>query len=206
MTSNPAPSSSAPVFVDEWYPTPQLQALVDLLTEVLDAEIPGELVEIGCWEGRSTVGLAVISASLGRALHAVDWWLGNVDEGNDHPSVMAARSRDVYSIFKHNVAPYPHVKIHRQEGGQFLKDLCPAGEPAIAFVHLDAGHTYGATKALIDLAIPRLAPGAIICGDDFVNAHIGRSDLGGGVERAVRESFGMDFVADGNLWVSRIPR
>jgi hypothetical protein len=73
-------------------------------------------------------------------------------------------------------------------------------ESEIAFIHLDAGHTYEATKALIDLALPRLARGGIICGDDFESSHAGRADLGGGVERAVRDAFSGDAHNAGNLW------
>lgn len=188
-------------FHEEWYPEPQLHDLVGLLRTVVAEGVDGELVEIGCWEGRSTVALAHGLAGTDRSLHAVDWWLGNTDEGTAHPSVTAARTRDVYQTFLQNIAPYPHVSAHRQEGGEFLRTF----DRTIAFIHLDAGHTYAATKALIDAALPMLAPGAIICGDDYQNSHAGRTDLGGGVECAVRDAFHGEARALGNLWLFRRP-
>ena len=188
-------------FEEEWYPEPQLRDLVGLLQNVLTDEVEGELVEIGCWEGRSTVALAQRLLGTDRTLHAVDWWLGNLDEGDAHPSVTAPRTRNVYETFLQNIAPYRHVSVFRQEGGEFLRTF----DRFIAFIHLDAGHTYAATKALIDAAIPMLAPGAIICGDDYQNSHAGRLDLGGGVECAVRDAFHGEARALGNLWLFRRP-
>lgn len=182
-------------FTELWYPDEQLEDLADLLDDVLIGEVEGHLVEIGCWEGRSTVVLASVAAAEGRILHAVDWWKGNLDEGEGHPSVVGARTRDVQKTFMENIAPYGNVQVHNQSGDLFLQNLIGR----IAFIHLDAGHTYGATKRLIDLAKPRMATGGIICGDDFLNAHAGREDLDGGVERAVAVSF-EGYSTLGNLW------
>ena len=208
--AQPSPAGE-PVFIDEWYPEAQLNDLGDLLSRVLTEGVPGALVEIGCWEGRSTVRLAQVSAPSGRQLHAVDWWLGNVDEGEGHASVQALHERDVFRIFIANIAPFAHVVVHREEGGQFLTSHFgqvdqQQQDEAIAFVHLDAGHTYRATKNLIDLALPHLAPDGIICGDDYQNAHAGRTDLAGGVERAVVEAFHGEASTLGNLWFYRRSR
>ncbi|HXX90052.1 MAG TPA: class I SAM-dependent methyltransferase, partial [Acidimicrobiales bacterium] len=191
------------VFHEEWYPDGQLAELCGLLDATLTRAVDGAIVEIGCWEGRSTVALARVLEPSGRRLHAVDWWLGNVDEGTDHATVHALHERDVFATFTANVAPYRCVDVHRQDGRDFLTGM-PPGE-GIAFVHLDAGHTYEATKQLIDLALPRLAPGGVICGDDFENSHAGRHDLGGGVEGAVRDALRGDGRNIGNLWYYQRP-
>jgi hypothetical protein len=45
----------------------------------------------------------------------------------------------------------------------------------------------------------RIVKNGIICGDDFINAHAGREDLQGGVERAVKETL-QGYKTIGNLW------
>jgi len=197
-----------PGFHEEWYPDGQLAELGRLLHGTLEARIPGTFVEIGCWEGRSTVALARILEGTGHRLHAVDWWLGNIDEGDGHATVSALAERDVFATFSANVAPYRCVEVHRRDGRDFLADLAAGGPTAggpIAFIHLDAGHTYESTKGLIDLALPHLAPGGVMCGDDFENSHAGRDDLGSGVEGAVRDAFHGDGRNIGNLWYYRRP-
>lgn len=184
-------------FTEDWYSDEQLEHLTDLLRQTLDNGVKGMVVEIGCWEGRSTVALAKTAQPYEVTLHAVDWWLGNLDEGVNHASVVGARERDVYRAFLENIEPYPNVNVYIQDGEDYLADLIGK---RIAFIHLDAGHTFKATNKLIRLAEPLLSPGAIICGDDYLNAHAGRHDLGGGVERAVRENFGTQFQTFGNLW------
>ncbi|HUZ21441.1 MAG TPA: class I SAM-dependent methyltransferase [Acidimicrobiales bacterium] len=192
-----------PSFEDQWYDATQLSDLVGLLRDVVAAGVDGEYVEIGCWEGRSTVELAKALAGSDHHLHAVDWWRGNLDEGTGHATVTALAERDVFGTFQRNVAPYPHVVVHRQDGGEFLEEFT-AGH-RLAFIHLDAGHTFAATRSLIDAALPYLAPGGIICGDDFQNSHLGRADLGGGVERAVLEAFRGEASSKANLWFYRRP-
>jgi hypothetical protein len=44
-----------------------------------------------------------------------------------------------------------------------------------------------------------MVKGGVICGDDLLTAHIGRHDLHGGVERAVRELL-PNFKSIDNLW------
>lgn len=182
-------------FTEDWYPAGQLADLVELATE--SRNVSGMSVEIGCWEGRSTIAIAQAVAPA--YLCAVDTWAGNVDEGPDHGTVRALAQRDVYATFLANIAPYPNIAHRRMDGAVFLAGVEPG---QIAFLHLDAGHTYAATRQLIELAIPRMADGGIMCGDDFVNANAGRADLDGGVERAVRETLAGRFETRGNLWLA----
>ena len=61
-------------------------------------------------------------------------------------------------------------------------------EGIIKFIHIDASHEYESVFETIKLVLPKLVKGGIICGDDYLNANINRTDLHGGVERAVREA------------------
>jgi Methyltransferase domain len=181
-------------FHENWYSDFQLNELTKLVSEVID--LPGVFVEVGCWEGRSTVQIAAACAP--QPLHAIDHWLGNVDEGADHPSVLAVADRDVYSTFLRNIAPFPHVVVHRSSGEEAFSNW----DLPVKFAHVDVGHTYEATSQVIDVLLPHMVPNGIVCGDDYLESHVGRRDLHGGVQRAVGERLPYHSVV-GNLWFWR---
>ena len=181
-------------FNEDWYSKSQVARLIKLYKRVRPLE--GLIIEIGCWEGKSTCALA--NAIHPEVLHAVDTWQGNITEGADHPTVKILKERDVYQTFLDNVARLTkgNVVVHRQDCFEYLTTV---HEP-IKFCHIDAAHDYESVKRTIDLLLPRLVPGAILCGDDYLNAHAGRADLQGGVERACRETLKGHYNR-GNLWV-----
>jgi hypothetical protein len=73
---------------------------------------------------------------------------------------------------------------------------------AIKFCHVDGAHDYPSVLATLQFLMPRLVEGAVIFGHDYETAHVGRGDLQGGVERAVRELL-PQHIADGNTWSYR---
>lgn len=150
-----------PTFHERWT-QPDHSALLARLA--MHAPPEGVCAEIGVWEGVST--LAIAHGLAGRPLEAVDTWQGNIDEGVDHPSVLAARERDVYRQFETNV---------RALGleAAITPSLCAwqawadGDNRPLAFLHLDASHDAATVAAQLAAFLPRLQPGGIICGDDF---------------------------------------
>jgi len=169
------------VFNENWMSDDQVDLLSRLIQSV--AAKSGRCVEIGCWEGKSTVGLA--NACYPESLIAVDSWSGNLTEGDDHPTVTILKERDVLEVFRSNVQTLTkgNVEIVQSDCFEFLKNF---REP-IKFCHIDAAHDYASVHRTISMILPLLVPGAILCGDDYLSAHAGRIDLGGGVQRAVIE-------------------
>jgi predicted O-methyltransferase YrrM len=194
-TDNPV----APVFHENWYSEQQLRLLAESYTLV--RRLPGAVVEIGSWEGRSTVELA--NACYPETLIAVDTWEGNLDEAADHPSVLIARQRDVLAVFLHNLRTLTrgNVLALRMDCHAFLASCVGP----VKFCHIDASHDYRSVRRTLEALLPNLVPGAILCGDDFQTAHAGRADLQGGVERAVRECL-PGFQVSGNFWHWRLFR
>lgn len=182
-----------PRFREDWYSDAQCAALVNAYESVKD--ILGDVVEIGCWEGKSTVYLA--NACFPVDVQAVDTWRGNEDEGQQHPSVVLAKKRDVYADFIEHSKRLTrgNVRPHRMLSGDFFT----TERPQIKFCHIDGSHDYQNVRRDIAGALSLLVPGGVLCGDDFQTAHKGRTDLGGGVERAVREML-PGFNTDGNFW------
>lgn len=185
------------MFIDNWYSDEGCLFLKSLVENTKN--IDGEIIEIGCWEGKSTVAIA--NAAYPQSIICNDTWLGNVAEskisGVKHVTEIILETRDVYADFIKNMNQHTknNYTVVKKDCIEWLKDF---NQP-IKFLHIDASHEYESVFETIQLALPKVVKGGIICGDDIKNSNINRADLHGGVERAVTESFGKFFIKD-NLW------
>jgi hypothetical protein len=181
-------------FHEEWYEPSGLE-LIKRLIERLPSST-GQIIEIGCWEGRSAVAIA--NACFPETLLAVDTWQGSFTEGNEHPTVQIAKSRDVYAVFQENIRLLTkgNVAAKRMDALDFLR----TNQLPIKFCHVDAAHDYPSVRDTLTLLLPRLVSGGILVGHDYESAHLGRQDLQGGVQRAVQESLSHFCVKDNNWW------
>lgn len=183
-------------FHEYWIPDEQLCWLVDTFRRVVD--LKGDVVEFGCWEGRSTIALA--NMCFPDPLDAVDTWRGNLSEGPNHATETILKTRDVRRQFIMNVGQltgFPgNVVVHEEDCLNYLE----SNTRNIRFAHVDAAHDYPSVRETILQIQECLVKGGVICGDDFCSAGAGRTDLQGGVERAVRETCpGVETM--GNFWV-----
>ncbi len=185
------------MFNEDWYSDEQCVNVSNLAKSVEILE--GNIIEIGCWEGKSTYNIA--NSIYPEILLCNDTWLGNVEEskctGIKHLTEVILENRDVYGIFVNNMNTLTkgNYKIIKKDCIEWLKTY---NEP-IKFCHIDASHEYESVYQTIQLVLPKLVKNGVICGDDFLNANIERHDLHGGVERAVREAI-PNFKNTGNLW------
>lgn len=162
----------------------------------------GLFVEIGAWKGVSTVAFA--NACYPHNLHVIDHWQGQTDEGEDHHTVEYAKENNVFEIFNNRVNEKTNgnVTVHL---GDAIEILESEWKQSIQFVCIDAGHSYEVTRDIIKLVKRFTNHTSIICGHDFLTAHRGRTDLNGGVERAVRECFPYNlFSTFSNVWYARM--
>ncbi len=174
-------------YVEDWYSLENQQALADLYDKVRN--IDGDVIEVGCWEGRSTIALA--NACHPTTLHAVDTWEGSPGE----ISAELAQERDVYYQFACNIEDHTcgNVQAHRCTWRTYFDEHT---DP-IKFVHIDATHTYAEVRDNIRAVLPLLVRGAVVCGDDFHYRP---------VARAVVDVLGVRVNAAGtNLWHWRKP-
>ena len=172
---------TGPTFHEDWFPGAACENLAALARQVVD--LPGRIVEIGSWEGKSTIALA--NAVRPAEVHAVDTWNGSPGE----PSAALAAQRDVYSTFTDNVTAWTcgNVTPFRMD----WRDYFAADQSPCRFVFIDAEHTYEQVKATLDVVVPLMVPGGVICGDDVHHEP---------VMRAVVERFGPDVPWIANLW------
>ena len=145
-----------PAFHEEWFHLDAQECLAGLARQV--ADIPGLIIEVGSWEGRSTCALA--NAAHPRVVHAVDTWAGSVDE----ISQTLAAKRDVFAQWLANVGYWTrgNVEPHRMGWREFATMV----EDPVAFLFVDAEHTYKEVRDNIKAFMAKMAPGGIICGDD----------------------------------------
>lgn len=146
-------------FREEWFGTHSQQALVQLYERV--ADLTGAVVEVGCWEGRSTVALA--NACHPETLHAVDTWRGSPGE----ISAKLAEERDVHATFLDNIAELTNGNVTPHRMGwrdYFALNHCQS--TPIKFLHIDAEHSYEEVRDNITAALSLMVRGGIICGDD----------------------------------------
>lgn len=172
---------SDPTFTEIWFSPADCERLAGLVRE---APRYGRIVEIGSWEGRSTIVLA--NAAWPRSVHAVDHWLGDVSD----VTLELARSRDVHAAWLHNVtvATQGNVVEHRGDWEQYRD----SDDSPVALVFIDAAHTYEQVTAQLDAYLPLMVPGGIVCGDDFPIA---------AVNEAVTERFGDAETCERLWWV-----
>lgn len=166
-------------FTENWFCTQSCVALQALAIETRD--VPGAVIEVGAWEGKSTIALAQACDHL----HTVDTWEGSPGE----PSEVLASERDVFARFLQNIAPYPNVTWHRTN----WRDFFAVWDQPIRLVFIDAEHTYHEVRDNIAAALPYLSPGGIVCGDDMHHQPI---------RDAVRDTLG-EFTVESSLWIWR---
>jgi predicted O-methyltransferase YrrM len=185
------------MFNENWYSNEQIVNLIHLLNTVKNVQ--GNVIEIGCWEGKSTIHLA--NNCYPETLICNDTWLGNVQEsivtGIEHITETIVKTRDVYGTFVNNMnaETKQNYKIVKLDCIEWLANF----DGLIKFIHIDASHEYDSVFKTIQLVLPKMVKGGIICGDDYLSANISRTDLNGGVERAVRELLPHHNNV-GNLW------
>jgi predicted O-methyltransferase YrrM len=185
------------MFNEDWYSNNQALLLQKFIREVKGKD--GSIIEIGCWEGKSTSYIA--NECYPESVICNDTWLGNVQEsivtGQLQPSEIIAKTRDVYQNFLNNMNTLTrgNYSVVKQDCIEWLKTY----DGIIKFIHIDASHEYESVYETIKLVLPKLVSGGIICGDDFINSNSRRHDLHGGVERAVRELC-PSFKNIDNLW------
>jgi hypothetical protein len=167
-------------FTEEWFGPASQHAVARLVQRTRG--LAGRIIEVGSWEGRSTVAIA--NAAHPDIVHAVDTWQGSPGE----ISAELASQRDVFATFTENIDQLtrgnvePHVMGWRD---YFAEDKAP-----VRFLHIDAEHTYTEVFDNITTALPLMVAGGIICGDD--NHHPP-------IQRAVRDTLGR-FYVDASLW------
>lgn len=169
----------------------RLVNLYHLLVQVLLLDVPGAVVELGCHAGHTSVLLHKVIARYApdRALHVYDSFEGLPAPGPQDATLVEGdcyAPREAFEqTFERWDAPLPQI----HEG--WIQDTLPDHLPVqIAFAYLDLDF-YASTLAALEQVYPRLAPGAVLCLDDYCDrAHSPLAWPGlPGIKRACDEFF-----------------
>ncbi len=171
-------------FTEQWFSAESCRTLANLAQST--AHLSGAIIEVGCWEGRSTCALA--NAVHPDIVHAVDTWAGSPGE----ISADLAADRDVFETFAYNVrvTTAGNVHAHRLGWREFFKVF----DGPTKFCHIDACHEYHEVADNIDAVLPLMVAGGVLCGDDAHHPP---------VQQAVLERFPQAERA-ASLWVVRL--
>lgn len=143
-------------FDEDWFCQESQDALADLARQTDD--VPGAIVEVGCWQGRSTLALA--NAVAPEWVYAVDTWQGSAGEISSD----LAAERDVFAEFLENIRELGQGNIAPMK--MDWREWFSRNRQQIRFLHIDAEHSFDEVYDNIKAALPWMSPGSIICGDD----------------------------------------
>jgi hypothetical protein len=183
------------MFNENWYSDDQIKILSNLTGNIKNIE--GDIIEIGCWEGRSTYNIA--NFVYPEILICNDTWLGNTEESictnKKHITEIILENRNVYNIFIDNMnnLTKKNYQVVKKDCLKWLKTY----DKPIKFCHIDASHDYESVYKTIELLLPHIVNGGILCGDDFIYSDT--PELHGGVKRAISELL-PNFKHNGNIW------
>jgi O-methyltransferase len=162
----------------------ELRVIVRELQKTIAAGVPGDVVELGCYVGTTSLFLQRLLAGTGKTLHVYDSFAGlppkvsadasPVGEQFKEGELLATKAQLV-KHFKQAGLPLP--VIHKA----WFEQLTVADTPdVISFAFLD-GDFYTSILASLKVIWPKLAPGAIVVIDDY------QTEALPGVRQAVKE-------------------
>lgn len=168
-------------------------ALPRIVSEHVDDAKAG--VEVGVAFGSMSIWLTRLMPQL--QMLCVDPYLP-YDEADGMNELMAAGGDDMERLVRWRFENEGHRRLNllRQTSEQAAAGVADQSRD---FVFIDADHRYEAVKRDIELWLPKVRPGGLICGHDFCTGWPG-------VVRAVREAFvGGHYDKDSTIWFVQVP-
>lgn len=137
--------------------------------------VAGDVIEIGSWQGRSTIALAQACADSDNGIvHAIDTFQGN--PGNEAMYVVGAADRsDLEPNFRRNIAAAgltDRVAVYAKSSVDAVEEVASAAD-TVRMMYIDGEHSYDAVKEELDLFAPLLAPGGLLTFDDYSTRYPG---------------------------------
>lgn len=122
------------------------------------------VVEIGVFDGSTTIGYADIVKQNKGKIYAIDWFKGNISAVGDHKYNESRQTRNIQQ-FKINLESY--LDLIDLKVGQTKDMILQLPDSSVDICFIDADHRYDFVFSDIKLSIPKIKKGGIICGHDF---------------------------------------
>lgn len=145
-------------------------APIDAFVNLLKENIKNEMIvaEIGVFDGSTTrESLTVVGENNG-TYYAIDWFRGTMHPGwedTDAPHSYKP-DKDIYDQFMENMSDHKYfnnlttIKATSEEAATLFED------EFFDICFIDADHSYKAVKRDIELFLPKVKSGGILCGHD----------------------------------------
>lgn len=151
--------------------------------------LTGDIVEIGCWEGLSSVHLANLVYP--ETLICIDPFTGTSYEPYE---VEQYSQRSIESNFRHNIANGTHqnVKINKMGWQEYFDN----NDVSAKFIYVDGPHGYDDVCEQLIYLKDKVIDGGIMIGDDYASFE--------SVNRAVHDTLGSSAIRthlSHNTWV-----
>ncbi len=145
-----------------------IRALLELIEENIKPNFT--MAEIGCYDGSTTIRYIKALKQHNGKVHIVDWFYGSENVEGVHAYV---HNDDVYEQFKDIFSKYEdYMIIHR---GNSHDQILNIPDNSLDLCFIDADHRYKSVYKDIELCLPKVKKGGIICGHDMEDINI--SDL-----------------------------
>lgn len=163
--------------------TEALMNIYLLLKKILDEDLPGDILEVGCHEGFTAILLASVlrNEKSNKKLYLYDSFEGlqNFTKQDEGIYLGMGDCRTSFSNLKKNFKEF-RLSLPKVIIGDVEKTISKTLPKAIAFVHLDLD-LYSPTFQCLKHIVPRLSENAVIVLDDYGNPAIP------GVKKAVMD-------------------
>ena len=171
--------ATAPTFRKKKFDTENLHFLISIYSNV--KHLSGRVIDIGSGEGRSAA--AISNAAFPNILHAVDNWNEHLGEPSPETSAIRPAHHDSHKKFLQNMflLTRGNFQSHKMSSGQYFS----SDRTTIKFCHLCDNLEYDSAIQDIELLLPLLAKGGILCGENF--GPFEANNRNGGMRRAVTE-------------------
>ena len=146
----------------------QARRLISLLEKVIRTNVLGDIVELGCFEGTTTVLLQRVRSNLGskKSVHAYDSFQGLPPANQWDSNILKAGAlKTTPEAFTKNVIGLGG-EVKNLHIGWFNETLPKELPLNISFALLD-GDRYSSTMEGLTWVYPRLSPGAVVMLDDY---------------------------------------
>lgn len=121
-----------------------------------------KIAEVGAWTGLATCLLSLIAEANKGKVYSIDWFKGSTATNLEN----AGWVFNIRGIFDKNLAQFEQTKtveVIQKTSEESVKDF---GDGSLDVVFLDADHRYQQVKRDIELWLPKLKQGGLLCGHD----------------------------------------
>jgi len=158
-------------------------------------EEPTNIVEIGVWKGKSAAYLGVELFNHGWTNVKLDL-IDHFEGSTEHQNKLKEENINLYDQAKDNLSPlngkinFEIIKLSSEDASKNYDEY------SIDLVFIDGAHEYESVKKDINLWLPKVKVGGVICGDDYCKDWKS-------VVKSVNDYFGdkIRFIPNKHWWV-----